>query len=373
MKLLRHLLRKEFRQIFRNTIILRMIIALPIVQLLIIPLTADYEVSNINIAVVDQDLSSWSHRLTESVTKSGYFRLINFGSSYDEAFRKMEIDDVDLILVIPDGFEKKSIRQEGPSLFVAVNAINGMKAQVGNGYLSQIIMGFNQEILVENLPNISALGPTTIDIKPRFWFNPTLSYPFFMVPGILVILVTMVGGYMTALNIVKEKETGTIDQINVSPIPKGWFILGKLIPFWILGMVVFTIGIFGVGYLVYGIEPVGNIGLVYGYLAVYLVAILGFGLMISTYSDTQQQAMSLAFLFMMIFVLMSGLFTPVESMPTWARWIAYANPVTWFIDAIRLVIMKGSQFRDILPHFGVMGGFAVVFNSWAVWNYRKSS
>src|SRR5690606_41791842 len=101
------------------------------------------------------------------------------------------------------------------SLFVAVNAINGMKAQVGNGYLSQIIMGFNQEILVENLPNISALGPKTIDIKPRFWFNPTLSYPFFMVPGILVILVTMVGGYMTALNIVKEKETGTIDQINV--------------------------------------------------------------------------------------------------------------------------------------------------------------
>lgn len=247
MKLLRHLLRKEFRQIFRNTIILRMIVAVPIVQLLIIPLTADYEVSNINIAVVDQDLSSWSHRLTESVTKSGYFRLINFGSSYDEAFRKMEIDDVDLILVIPDGFEKKSIRQEGPSLFVAVNAINGMKAQVGNGYLSQIIMGFNQEILVENLPNFSALGPTTTDIKPRFWFNPTLSYPFFMVPGILVILVTMVGGYMTALNIVKEKETGTIDQINVSPIPKGWFILGKLIPFWILGMVVFTIGIFGVG------------------------------------------------------------------------------------------------------------------------------
>lgn len=350
-----------------------MIVAVPIIQLLIIPMTADYEVSNINMAVVDQDYSTFSRQLIESVTGSGYFRLIDYGSSYREAFTGIEDGEVDLVLVIPMDFEKKIMRRESPSLYVAVNAINGMKAQVGNGYLMQIIGRFNRNIQVMPMPGRSTMATASIDIKPRYWFNPHLSYPFFMVPGILVILVTMVGGYMTALNIVKEKETGTIDQINVSPVHKVWFILGKLIPFWILGMLVFTVGMFGVGYLVYGILPAGNIGVVYAYLTVYLVAILGFGLMISTYADTQQQAMSLAFLFMMIFVLMSGLFTPVTSMPTWAQWVAYANPVTWFIDVMRLVVMKGSQIRDILPHFYVMAGFAVVFNGWAIWNYRKSS
>lgn len=372
MKLLRHLLRKEFRQIFRNHIILRMIVLVPIIQLLIIPLTADYEVKNIHISVVDQDMSSWSQRLTQSITSSGYFRLIDYDPSYRKAFEAIEANEVDLILHVPTGFEQDCIRGENPALYIGANAINGMKAQVGTGYLMQIIRSFNRDIRLEELPDQSLLQPPSINIKPRYWFNPELSYPFFMVPGILVILVTMVGGYMAALNIVKEKETGTIDQINVSPIPKVWFIIGKLIPFWVLGMVVFTIGLFGVGYLVYGIVPAGNIGVVYTFLAVYLIAILGFGLLVSTYSHTQQQAMSLAFLFMMIFVLMSGLFTPVESMPTWAKWIAYANPVTWFIEVMRLVVMKGSTFRDIVPHFGIMIGFALVFNTWAIWNYRKS-
>lgn len=373
MRTLKYLLEKEFRQIFRNTLILRMIIAVPIVQLLIIPLTADYEFKNINISIVDHDHSSYSRQMIQSITASGYFRLIDYGTSYPEAFGQIERDEADLILEIPAHFEKTIIRQESPSLFIAVNAINGMKAQVGNGYLTRILQDFNRQIQIVPMSGSDLTRPTNIDIKPSFWFNPSLSYPFFMVPGILVILVTMVGAYMSALNIVKEKEVGTIDQINVSPIPKVLFILGKLIPFWILGIFVFTVGLYGIGYLVYGIVPAGNVGIIYAYLAVYLVAILGIGLLISTYSSTQQQAMSLAFLFMMIFILMSGLFTPIESMPTWAKWIAYANPVTWFIEVMRLVVMKGSHFRDILPHFGVMIVFAVIFNGWAVWNYSKSS
>lgn len=373
MNTLLHLLRKEFRQIFRNKIILRMILAVPIVQLLIIPLTADYEVKSIQIAVVDQDLSSMSRHLVQSITGSGYFQLRHFGQSYRKAFESLQDGSIDLILVIPGDFEKNHVREQKTWLYVAVNAINGMKAQVGNSYLIQIIQEFNQDIQLQNISSKSGALPVKFELQPRYWFNPTLSYPLFMVPGILVILVTMVGGYMTALNIVKEKETGTIDQINVSPIPKVWFLLGKLIPFWALGMIVFTIGLFGVGYLVYGIVSEGHLAIVYLYLAVYLVAILGFGLLLSTYSQTQQQAMSMAFLFMMLFVLMSGLFTPVESMPVWAQWIAFANPVTWFIDVIRMVILKGSQLQDIQLHFMVMAGFALIFNSWAILNYRKKS
>jgi ABC-2 type transport system permease protein len=194
-----------------------------------------------------------------------------------------------------------------------------------------------------------------------------------MVPAILVILVTMVGAYMCGLNIVKEKEIGTIEQINVSPIKKHHYILGKLIPFWIIGMVVFTIGFFGVSWLIYGIVPIGNLFLLYAYLALFLIAILGFGLLISTYSETQQQAMSVSFFFMMIFILMSGLFTSIDAMPGWAQKIAFANPVTYFIEVMRMVVLKGSGVVNITKHIFIMIGFAILFNTWAIINYRKTS
>ena len=194
-----------------------------------------------------------------------------------------------------------------------------------------------------------------------------------MVPGILVFLVTMIGAYMCALNLVKEKEVGTIEQINVTPIKKYHFILGKLIPFWIIGILVFSVGLFVIGRWVYGIIPLGNIGILYAFLAIYLIAVLGIGLLISTYSNSQQQAMSLAFFFMMIFLLMSGLFTSIDSMPEWAKWIARLNPVTYFIEVMRMLVMKGSGFDDIKNHFIIMAGFAIFFNGWAIINYKKTS
>lgn len=194
-----------------------------------------------------------------------------------------------------------------------------------------------------------------------------------MVPGILVVLVTMVGAFMCSLNIVKEKEVGTIEQINVTPIKKFHFILAKLIPFWCIGVFVFSVGLLIVGRFVYGIVPVGSLGLLYAYLSLYLLALLGVGLLISTYCTTQQQAMSLAFFFMMIFILMSGLFTSIDSMPEWAKWIAHVNPVTYFIDVVRMVVLKGSEFKDVQLHFIVMSGMALIFNGWAILNYRKTS
>ncbi|HPH86488.1 MAG TPA: ABC transporter permease, partial [Ferruginibacter sp.] len=190
--------------------------------------------------------------------------------------------------------------------------------------------------------------------------------------GILVTLVTMICVYMCALNIVKEKEIGTIEQINVTPVKKHLFILGKLIPFWIIGLFVFTVGLFGIGRLVYGIVPQGNLLLLYGFLSLYLVALLGIGLLISTYAETQQQAMSVAFFFMMIFMLMSGLFTSVDSMPTWAKFLANCNPVTHFIKVMRMVLLKGSGFADIQFPMLMMVGFAIFFNTWAILNYKKT-
>jgi ABC-2 type transport system permease protein len=352
---------------------LKLIIAMPVIQLLIMPLAADYEIKNINISIVDHDRSPYSQKLVSKILSSGYFKLVDFGNSFEEGFRLMEKDKADLVLEIPADFERNLVRENAEKLFIAVNAINGTKAMVGSTYLGSIISDFNRNLRTETLPPSKTNEFPVIEIVSSNWFNRYLSYPVFMVPGILVILVTMVGAYMCSVNIVREKEIGTIEQINVTPIRKHHFILGKLIPFWIIGMFVFSIGMFLVARIVYGIVPEGSILVLYSFLAIYLLAVLGLGLMISTYSNTQQQAMSLAFFFMMIFILMGGLFTSFDSMPEWSKWIARFNPVTYFIEVMRMVVMKGSGFRDIQNQMLITAGFAIFFNAWAILNYKKTS
>jgi ABC-2 type transport system permease protein len=255
---------------------------------------------------------------------------------------------------------------------MAVNAINGAKANIGASYLQQMIRDYNQEIRVNWIQFPRFNTEPRINVTESNWFNVHMNYRMFMVPGILVILLTMVGAFLTALNIVKEKEIGTIEQINVTPIRKHHFIMGKLIPFWIMGQVVLTIGLL-IARVVYGISPAGNIGLIYLFSSVYLLAVLGLGLLVSTVAQTQQQAMLIAFFLMMIFILLGGLYTSIESMPEWAQWIAACNPVSYFIDVIRMVVLKGSGLRDILPHLGFISLFALFLNAWAIASYRKRS
>jgi len=372
MRTIRFLLQKEFRQIFRNKAIVAMILAVPVVQLLILPLAANYEVKNINLAVVDNDHSGYSQKLINKITSSGYFKLTGAGQSFKEAFSLIEKDKADLVLEIPHGFEQNLVRENEQKLFIAVNAINGSKANLGGSYLNNIIRSFNADTRLEIIPAAKTNASPTIETTVSNWFNPLMNYRLFMVPGILAILVTMVGGYLSALNIVKEKEIGTIEQINVTPIKKHHFILGKLIPFWILGLIVFSSGLL-VSWLIYGITPVGSIVLLYAFIAVYLLAVLGLGLLISTFCDTQQQAMFIAFFFLMIFIMMGGLFTSIDSMPGWARFIARLNPVSYMIDVMRMIMLKGSGFQDIKYHLGKIVLFAIVLNGWAIWNYKKTS
>jgi ABC-2 type transport system permease protein len=372
MKILIILLRKEFRQIFRDKTILAMIIVVPLVQLLILPLAADFDIKHINLSVVDQDHSPLSQELVSSIASSGYFKITPYTGSYSAAIQQIENRTADIILEIPNNFQKNLVREGNQSVLISADAINGTKAGLGNAYLSSIITGFNRNIKVARLRTAGFNDQTSIDVRITTWFNPYLNYRFYMVPGILVILVTMVAGYMSALNIVREKEIGTIEQINVSPIKKYHFILGKMIPFWLMGMIVFSLGLI-LARLIYGIIPAGNIGLLYIFLAVYLVAILGFGLLVSTYCENQLQSMFVAFFFIMIFILMSGLFTSIDSMPAWARTISRLTPVTYFIEVMRMLVLKGSTFTDIREQLLIVAVFAITLNGWAVWNYRKTS
>lgn len=373
MRILGFILQKEFRQIFRDKTILAMMLAMPAVQLAVLPLAMDFEIKSVNVAIIDRDHSSYSEKLTAKIASSGYFKITGYELSFNKALELIEKGKADLVLEIPAGFERNLVREGMQKIAVSVDAIEGVKAAIGSSYLRSVIRDFNHNMdvnykaIVRNNPSESV-----IDITYSNWFNPLAEYKYYMVPAILVILLTMIGGYITALNIVKEKEIGTIEQINVSPIKKWQFILGKLIPFWIIGMVLFTIGLL-IAWIIYDVVSQGSLLVLYLFAAVYLTAILGFGLLISTFSSTQVQAMFVAFFFMMIFMLMSGFFTPVDNMPGWAKLLANLTPVTHFIEAVRMIMLKGSGFSDVKIQLLYEVAFSVFLNGWAIYNYRKTA
>lgn len=370
---LRILIKKEFLQIFRNRSILAIIFVMPVVQLVVLPLAANYEIKDIKMAVVDHDKSGLSRELIRKITASGYFKITSYSENYRKAYEEVEKDRVDLIIEIPNNFEKELVRESSQKVLLAINAINGTKAGLSASYLGQILKDYNEQVQLKMTPELESMKNTSgLEMVPKFWFNEGYNYRLSLVPGILAFLVTLIGGYLTALNIVSEKETGTIEQINVSPIRKTDFILGKLIPFWLLAMVAFSIGLLVTVY-VYGIQMQGSLVLLFAFVSVYLITILGMGLLVSVYSETQQQAMFVVFFFMMIFVLMSGLFTPTESMTEWAKYLAYVNPVTYGVDAIRLIMLKNSGFMDLLPHFTFTTVLGFVVISWAILRYRKTN
>lgn len=372
MNILKFLLEKEFKQIFRNRIIIAMVTAVPIIQLAILPFAADFEIKNINVVVVDLDHSTYSQALLSTIPASGYFRLIAEEPSYAAAYQLIEDNKADLLLEIPPDFERNLLREGHQKVLIAADAINGTNAGLGTSYLSTILQKFNTRIRVRLIQVPGAVPPPAIRIIFSNWFNPLLRYKMLMVPGILAMLVTLIGGFLSALNIVREKEIGTIEQINVTPIKKIHFILGKLIPFWVLGMVVFTVGLV-TSWLVYGIVSVGSILLLYGFIALYLLLVLGFGLLVSTFCQSQQQAMLIMFFFMMVFILMSGLFTPTDVMPGWARALALFNPLTYLIEVMRMIMLKGSGLRDVASQLEVIALYALLVNGLAVMHYKKTT
>ena len=372
MRILKFLLQKELRQIIRDPAIIRILFIMPMIQLLILPLAADYEIKNINLGVVDHDHTEYSRKLVNKVIASGYFRLKDYSPTFNHGLKAIELDKTDLILEIPAQFERSLVKENQASLFIAVDAINGVKAGLGGAYLQSIIQDYNQDVRMQWIQYPRYNPQPTIQVTYSDWYNPNMNYRVFMVPGILVMLVTMIGSSFASNNIVREKEMGTIEQINVSPIKKYQFILGKLIPFWMLALTVLTMGLV-IARVVYGIVPLGSYFTIYVFAGIYLVAILGLGLLLSTYAQTQQQSMLVSFFVTMIFNLLSGLYTPIESMPGWAQMITRFNPVSYFIEVMRMVMLKGSGLSDIKFQMLAMLGFAVFFNGWAILNYRKRS
>jgi len=349
-----------------------MIIFIPIVQLLILVPAVTFDIKNIKICVVDQDLSTDSQNLIAKFQGSDFFKVKYTEFSLQEAENLMHNDKVDVILNIPSGFSEKLIKSKNTGIQLLINAVNASFAQSAYAYCNGIIMSFNKNIISENI-SVLPIKPTPVfSVNSRYWYNAELKYPIYMAPGILVILVTAIGFMVSGLNLVREKEIGTSEQINVTPIKKYQLIAGKLIPFLILALVDFTIGL-GIAVWVYKMPVEGSLFLLYGFATIYLIAVLGMGLFLSTLADTQQQYLFLVFFFIMIFVLMSGIFTPVESMPIWAQKFNIFNPVSYFMKVIRMILLKGSGLRDVLHELYALSILGTSMLIMAVWRYRKKA
>lgn len=361
---LKYLLHKEFLQIFRNKTILRMIVFLPIFQLLLLPWAATFEQKEFLISIIDNDKSQMSYLLIQNILSSKYFKIVEYSNSYSESLNSIGENKADLILEIPKNFEKKITNHESVMIMISIDAVNAQKANLAQAYFNQISLIFEQKDVVKN--KIKMISGS----DSYFRYNPHMDYKYYMLPGILSMLISLVCGMLSSLNIVKEKEQGTIEQINVSPINKGIFILGKIIPFWCISFFILTIGL-TVIMIIYNQKIEGNIGHIYIYSFFYFLVISGLGLLISTFSNTQQQAMFVIGFLLILCFLLSGLYTPINSMPHWVQNITLFNPVRYFVEVMRLICLKGAGLYEIKNHIIITIMFAVAFNILAIINYKK--
>lgn len=370
--MIKYLIEKEFKQLFRNSFVPKLIFMFPCMIMILMPWAANLEIKNINLNIVDNDHSVLSRRLVDKIGASTYFRLTALPATYDEALFAVEAGSADVILEIPHDFEKDWTMGKSPALLVAANAVNGTKGSLGGSYLSAILDDYTRELQAEApMGKGGERALPRLSVSTRNLYNPTLNYKLFMVPALMVMLLTLICGFLPALNVVGEKETGTIEQINVTPVKKFTFIVAKLIPYWLIGFVVLTI-CFALAWLLYGILPAGNFLTIYVSALVFLPVVSGFGLVISNHSATMQQAMFVMWFFMLVLILMSGLFTPIHSMPEWAQWITRINPLRYFVEVMRTIYLRGGGFAELFPRLATLLAFALVANWWAVRSYRKS-
>lgn len=345
--MLRHLIQKEFLQIRRNPFLPKLILLFPIVIMCIMPWVMQMEVKNIVVDVVDIDHTIESQRLVQQIAVSNYFIFGGQKASYAEAIKDIEKGKADVILEIRDG-----------KYLIAANAVNGTKGSMGSAYLSQIVTS-RQPIANSQLSFLNL-------------YNKHQNYKLFMIPALLAIVMMLMTGFLPTLNIVGEKETGTIEQMNVTPVSKWAFILSKLIPYWLIALFVITVCLL-LAWLIYGLTPAGPLWLVYVLAMLLALFFSSFGLIVSNYSETMQQAVFVMWFFVVTIMLLSGLFTPTRSMPEWAYLTTYVNPMHYFIDAIRTVFIRGGGLREVAHQLLALLTIGLFMAAWAVQSYKKNS
>ena len=358
--MLKYLIQKEFLQIRRNAFLPRLIVIFPIMMMCVMPWVMNQEVKNIRVDVVDNDRSTLSRQLVHSIEASNYFIFNGQKPTYEAALKDIEKMDADVVMVIPQHFRRDIVKKRNPQVLIAANAVNGTKGSIGVSYLSQIIT-------IKVSPSAYTMQSK---VSSLFLYNKHLNFKVFMIPALVAIVMMLMCGFLPTLNIVGEKEAGTIEQINVTPVPKWAFILAKLIPYWTIALFVIVVCLV-LSWLIYDITCQGPLWLVFVLSMLLALFWSSFGLVISNYSDTMQQAIFVMWFFVVCMLLLSGLFTPTRSMPHLAYLTTYINPMHYFVEAIRTVFVRGGGLNNVAHQIVALLAIGMIMGAWAVRSYKK--
>ncbi len=331
------LIQKEFVQIFRDPNMLRIIFAIPLIQLVLFGYVVSTEVKLLDLDVYDFDRSQTSRELVNSCRAGDYFIPTEPESPLARLEDRFRSGDAEMALIIPEDFSEKMARREQVEVGFVADGSNSNSTAIGSGYMSQIVQRFSQRELGLKRP---------LSLNYQFLYNPEMESVFFMVPGIVAALLTMLTVMLTSMAIVRERENGTLEQIMVTPISTTVFLIGKVLPFAALGLFELAF-VLGVGTVWFGVPFVGSPLLLLGLAALYLLTTLGIGLFFSTVTSTQQQAMFFAWFFSIFAMLTSGFFTPISNMPDWMQMVTLINPMRYFMEIARGIMMKGSGLFDL--------------------------
>lgn len=369
--ILPYLIQKEFKQIFRTKVLPKIFIMMPLMLVTFLPFITTQEIKGIRFAVIDNDHSTTTSRIIQKLDASAYLSLSKVCNRYEQAMDDISYGRIDAIVEFPSEFEKSVVNgTDRASIKVDANTVNGTKGAMAGMYISQIIGSYFQgasQARLEQSPD------KAMESSVRFMYNSNLDYKLYMTPGLFSVILLLIVGFLPALNIVSEKEKGTIEQINVTPISKLTFILSKLIPYIAIGLVMVTECIL-FAWIVHGITPIGT-----GVLTVLLFALVfcmlaaSFGLIISNYSETISQAALTMYFFLVVFLLLSGLLTPISSMPDVVQVLTYLNPMRYIIEAFREIYLQGTSAMMFVRLFLPLCLYTAVLWFWAIKSYKKNS
>ena len=363
---LKMLIHKELTQFFRNKFLPALLIFMPIMLVLVMPLVSQMDIQNVKVAFIDHDRSTLSMRMESHISNTDYFRIQRGFRDYEEAIQQLDKGNVDVIITIPEHFERDLQSGEAKSILIVANAVNATKGGQGIQYAVQTIASAVTEISREHGMPVGDASKITIQNR----YNPTGNYRIFMLPALIIILLLLNSCFLPLLNIMTEKENGTIEQINVTPITRLEFILAKLIPYWVMAMFLVAFSIL-LAWVFYGLIPAGSTAVIFLAAFLFSLCMSGLAITLANVSDTMQQAIFVIFFFAMIFILMSGLLTPIHSMPIWVQCITYTFPTRYVIDIFRSVYLKGTLLSEFRFDLLMLTLLAVVFNVLATITYKK--
>ncbi len=368
-----HMLVKEFIQILRDPRMKTVIFLMPVVQLLVFGYAVTTDVRDIRTVVCDLDETPGSRELLSRFAGSGYFEIIEHTGSFERAAALLDRGRAQAVVHIRRGFESDLGAGRPAALQIIVDGTDSNTAGIALDYAGRLVTEFSEQVLLERIARLEGAKPYqgTLTLEPRAWFNDNLESRNFYVPGVIAIIVMLITLMLTSMAVVREKEIGTMEQIMVTPITSTEFILGKTVPFALIGFADVAL-VTVVGVLWFGVPIRGNLLLLFGSTALYLMTTLGIGLLISTVSQTQQQAMMSTFFFYFPAVLLSGFMFPIANMPRLIRWFTYLNPLRYFLVIVRGIFLKGIGPATLWPQMLALAGMGVASLWFASRRFHKT-